>query len=81
MWKFLLEEATKLSVFVCPWLLVFDFELAAINAVRDSEVFGQYCYVLCCRFHFTNTLQKAINSDPVLRAVYARKPAENERGK
>ena len=66
---------------MCPELILFDFEMGAINAVRDSETFGEYCLVRCCQFHYSQALLRGIRAVKQVNIVYSRKPSESdERG-
>ncbi|KAK3929140.1 Glutaminase [Frankliniella fusca] len=72
-WNLILKEADLIRSFVCPYAILFDFELEAHNAVRDPTNFGKNCNVKGCRFHFSQNLTKKIRGEPVLRTAYDKK--------
>ncbi|KAK3928957.1 Regulatory protein Spx [Frankliniella fusca] len=72
-WNLILREADLIRSFVCPYAILFDFELGAHNAVRDPTYFGKNCNVKGCRFHFSQNLTKKIRGEPVLRTAYDKK--------
>lgn len=73
MWNMILKEGDNVGAFICPHKILFDFEMAAHNAVRHATNFGKFCYVKGCRFHFSQNLTKNIRAVPSLRTAFDRK--------